>query len=88
MTAIYKRELRSFFHSFTGWLYTAVMLFMMGLYFTLCNMLSGYPTISYVLQINVFLLLFTVPVLSMRSLSEERKYKNRSSDSDIPDIGG
>lgn len=75
MTAIYKRELRAFFHSFTGWLYTAVMLFMMGLYFTLCNMLSGFPTISYVLQIIVFILLFTVPILSMRSLSEERKYK-------------
>lgn len=75
MAAIYKRELKSFFHSFIGWLYTAVMLFMIGLYFTLCNMLAGYPTISYVLQFIVFLLLFTVPILTMRSLSEERKYK-------------
>lgn len=75
MTAIYKRELKSFFYSFTGWLYTAVMMFMMGLYFTLCNMLAGYATISYVLQIIVFLIVFTIPILTMRSLSEERKYK-------------
>lgn len=75
MTAIYKRELKSFFYSFTGWLYVAVMMFMMGLYFTLCNMLAGYATISYVLQIIVFLIVFTIPILTMRSLSEERKYK-------------
>lgn len=75
MTAIYKRELKSFFYSFTGWLYMAVMMFMMGLYFTLCNMLAGYATISYVLQIIVFLIVFTIPILTMRSLSEERKYK-------------
>ena len=75
MTAIYKRELRSFFYSFTGPLYMAVMLFMMGLYFILCNMLVGYATISYVLQIIVFLIVFTIPILTMRSLSEERKYK-------------
>ena len=75
MTAIYKRELKSFFYSLTGWLYIAVMMFMMGLYFTLCNMLAGYATISYVLQIIVFLIVFTIPILTMRSLSEERKYK-------------
>lgn len=75
MTAIYKRELRSFFHSFIGWLYLAVMLFMTGIYFTVVVMLSGYPTISYVLQSVVFLLIITVPILTMRSLAEERKYK-------------
>lgn len=75
MTAIYKRELKSFFHSFIGWLYLAVMLFMMGIYFMVLNMLSGYPTISYVLQSVVFLLIITIPILTMRTLAEERKYK-------------
>ncbi len=75
MIAIYKRELQSFFHSFIGWLYLAVMLFMMGIYFMVLNMLSGYPTISYVLQSVVFLLIITVPILTMRTLAEERKYK-------------
>lgn len=75
MKAIYKREIRYFFHSFVGWLYLAVMLFMMGIYFTVCNMLAGYPTISYVLQTIVFLIVFAIPILTMRALSEERKYK-------------
>lgn len=75
MTAIYKRELKYFFHSFIGWLYLAAMLFLMGIYFTICNMLIGYPTVSYVLQSVVFLVVITVPILTMRSLAEERKYK-------------
>lgn len=75
MAAIYKRELKSFFHSFVGWLYVAVMIAVMGIYFFLCNMLVGYPTISYALQSVVFIIVFTIPILTMRSLSEERKYK-------------
>lgn len=75
MIAIYKRELKSFFHSFIGWLFVAANLFIMGIYFTVFNMLAGYPTISYVLQSIVFLFIITIPVLTMRSLSEERKYK-------------
>ncbi len=75
MTAIYKRELRSYFCSFTGWLFIAVNLFVMGLYFLVYNMYAGYPAISYVLQSIVFTFLVTVPVLTMRTLSEERKNK-------------
>lgn len=75
MAAIYKRELKSFFNSFVGWLYVAVMIAVMGIYFLICNMLIGYPTISYVLQSIAFIVVFTIPILAMRSLSEERKYK-------------
>lgn len=75
MTAIYKRELRAFFHSFIGWLYVAVMSAVIGIYFFICNMLVGYPTISYMLQMSVFLIVFTIPILTMRTLSEERKNK-------------
>lgn len=75
MIAIYKKEVRAFFHSFIGWLFLAVNLFMLGLYFTVYNMLSGYPNIAYVLQSVVFLFMILIPVLTMRSLSEERKLK-------------
>ncbi len=75
MMAIYKRELKSFFHSFIGWLFVAAILFVMGIYFTVFNMLAGYPTISYVLQSIVFLFIIAIPILTMRTLSEERKYK-------------
>ena len=75
MIAIYKRELKSFFHTFVGWLFVAATLFMMGIYFTVFNMYAGYPTISYVLQSIVFLFIITIPVLTMRTLAEERKYR-------------
>lgn len=73
MKAIYKRELKSYFCSFTGWLFVAVNLFMMGLYFIVYNMLIGYPTIAYVLQSIAFTFIVTIPILTMRVLSEERK---------------
>lgn len=75
MRAIYKRELQSYFYSFTGWLFVAVNLFVMGLYFIVYNMLMGYPTIAYVLQSIVFTFIVTIPILTMRALSEERKNK-------------
>lgn len=73
MKAIYKRELKSYFCSFTGWLFVAVNLFMMGLYFIVYNMLIGYPTIAYVPQSIAFTFIVTIPILTMRVLSEERK---------------
>lgn len=75
MKAIYKRELRAYFCSFTGWLFVAVNLFVMGIYFIVYNMLIGYPTIAYVLQSIVFTFIVTIPILTMRVLSEERKNK-------------
>ena len=73
MTAIYKRELKAFFSSVTGWLFVAVNLLVFGIYFTVYNMMLGYPTISYVLQSVVLVFNMTIPILTMRSLSEERK---------------
>lgn len=75
MTAIYKRELRAFFTSVMGWLFVAVNLFVMGIYFVVYNMMLGYPTISYVLQSVALIFNMTIPVLTMRSLSEERRNK-------------
>ncbi len=75
MTAIYKREIRAFFTSMTGWLFMAVNFFMLGIYFVVYNLMLGYPTISYVLQSVVLIFNMTIPILTMRSLSEERKNK-------------
>lgn len=75
MIAIYKREVRAFFHSFIGWLYLAAMLLLMGIYFTYFVMLYGEPSIAYVLQGSIFLFQFAVPILTMRSVAEDRKQK-------------
>lgn len=75
MTAIYKRELKSYFHSVIGPLFIAATLFLLGLYFTVYNLFNGYANISYAVSSVVFLFLVSVPVLTMRILAEERRQK-------------
>ena len=50
MTAIYKRELKSYFHSMIGYLIIAVMTAFTSIYFMAYNLYSGYPYFSYVLS--------------------------------------
>lgn len=73
MTAIYKRELKSYFRSFTGLLFIAVTLFFVSLYYTAVNLLQGYPYFSYAISSVVMLFLISVPVLTMRILAEEKR---------------
>ena len=75
MLAIYKKELRSYFHSFVGSLFIGVTLFLFGIYFTAYDLFMGYPYIGYALSAVIFLFFFSVPILSMRILAEERKQK-------------
>lgn len=75
MLAIYKREVRAYFQSFIGLLFIAVTLFFVSLYFVVYNLFSGYPYLSYPMSSVLFLFLFTVPVLSMRILAEEKRNK-------------
>lgn len=75
MTAIYKRELKAYFQSFIGFLFIGATLFILGLYFTVYNLFYGYPYISYAVSSAVFLFFISIPILTMRILSEERKQK-------------
>lgn len=73
MTAIYKRELRSYFNSMTGWVILAVMTAFIGIYFLAYNLSAGYAYFSYALNAVSFLFLALVPLLTMRSMAEERR---------------
>lgn len=75
MTAIYKRELRSYFTSMIGCVFAAFLIVIGGIYFMVYNLNGGYPFFSYSLSGVIFMLLFSVPVLSMKSFAEERKNK-------------
>ena len=77
MTAIYKKELRSYFTSMTGYICMAFMLVVIGIYFAVINLSSGYPYFGYTLSCVIVLFLLMTPVLSMRILAEE---KNRKTD--------
>ena len=75
MTAIFKREFRSYFHTVLGWLFVAVTLFFLSLYFFVYNLLQGYPYFGYTIQSVIFLYVITIPILTMRIFAEEKKNK-------------
>ena len=75
MSAIFKREFKSYFQSVIGWLFIAATLGVFGLYFYVYNLSYGYAYISYAVSALAFIVLITVPILSMRILAEDRKSK-------------
>ncbi len=82
MTAIYKKELRSYFTSMTGYICMAFMLVVIGIYFAVINLSSGYPYFGYTLSCVIVLFLLMTPVLTMRILAEEKKPEDGSAASD------
>ena len=73
MTAIFKREFRSFFHGMLGYVLTAFLVASSGLYFLARCLIYGLTDFSYyTLYQTIFMLLLYIPVLAMRSLAEER----------------
>ena len=74
MTAIFKRELRSYFHVMLGYVLTAFLLASSGIYFLALNLGYGLTDFGYyTLYRTIFMLLLYIPVLTMRSLAEERR---------------
>ena len=67
MLAIYKRELRSFFHGMMGYVLTAFLLAASGIYFLALNLGYGLTDFGYyTLYRTIFMLLLYFPVLAMR----------------------
>lgn len=75
MLAIYKRELRSYFQSMVGCVFVAFLVAFTGIYFMAYNMTMGYPYFSYTLSGSLIVFLVGIPLITMRSFSEERKNK-------------
>lgn len=73
MTAIYKRELKSYFQSMTGYVFIAFLVLFVGIYFMAYNLMSGYPYFSYTLSAMVTIIMIGVPVLTMRSFADDRR---------------
>ena len=75
MSAIFKREFKSYYSGMMGWLLTGVMLLFGGLYFTAANLQGGYTNFSIALYSFVIVLLIFIPLLCMRSFAEEKRSK-------------
>lgn len=75
MTAIYKKELHSYFSSVLGWLFIAFMLLLTGIFFVVYNLAGGYANVEYALYDVTFVFLIIVPILTMRIMAEEQRQK-------------
>ena len=73
MIAIYKRELSSYFNSMIGYVFIAALVCFTGIYFMAYNLYNGLPYFSYSLMSLMNILMFTVPILTMKSMAEERR---------------
>ena len=75
MTAIYKRELKSYLTSMVGYLFIFFVLVLTGIYFSAYQLSAAYPKFETTLSAVTFVFLIGVPILTMRVLAEERKQK-------------
>lgn len=74
MLAIFKREFKSYFLAPIGYIYLAAMYFFLGLYFWMIFS-QGVPAVPDIVYTMQTVVLFVVPVLTMRMLSEDRRQK-------------
>ena len=75
MIAVYRREVGSYFKGVLGYLLGAFLLVFAGIYTMAYNLSGYYSNFEYVLSAIGFIYLIAVPVISMRSVAEEKKQK-------------
>lgn len=75
MTAIYKREMRSYLTSPVGYVFLAVFYAISGYYFFATSLVGNTTDMSYVFSNLFSIVIFLVPMLTMRLFSEERRQK-------------
>ncbi len=75
MTAIFKREVAAYFKGIMGYLLSAFLLVFAGIYCMAYNLSGYYSNFEYVLSAIAFIYLIAVPIISMRSLAEEKRQK-------------
>ncbi len=75
MSAVYKRELKANLFSMTGTIFIAFALVFIGLYCAMSTFGNASPHLEYAIYSISFMSLLAVPVLTMRTFSEERQTK-------------
>lgn len=75
MKSIYKRELKAYFTSYTGYIFISFILLTTGIYSWFINFLNQSPEFEYILLNLNFIYLIAVPLITMRSFAGERRQK-------------
>lgn len=73
MTAIFTRELKSYYTGLTGYVLAAVLLVFAGIYTAALNLVYGYPNFEYVLDSMTLVYLVLIPLLTMGLVAGERQ---------------
>ena len=76
MKSVLKKELSLYFHTTLGFVFVSVFMMFASYYFLFYNILKNTSDLSMLFQTMLITLVFLVPVLTMRLLSEERKTKS------------
>lgn len=76
MTAVFKREFKTFFLSPIGYCVIALMFAMTGLFFINYNLYYLTPDLTMVFQsLQPYMLLLVLPILTMRLMSDDKRQK-------------
>lgn len=75
MIAVFKHELKSYFHSLTAYIFGAFLLAFVGIGAMMYNIQASVSNFEYVLSFSSIIFVIIVPILTMRVIAEERKQK-------------
>ena len=76
MGAILKRELGAYFSSATAYVVMAVYFFFSGLFFNFYCISANSSSLSYVYGNMFYIILFLIPIITMKTFAEEKKQKS------------
>ena len=75
MSAIFRRELGAFFTSGIAYVFLAVFYLLAGLFFYMYTLSSSTTDMSGMFSMLFAVIIFLIPILTMKSFSEEKKQK-------------
>lgn len=75
MTAIYKREMHSYFTTPIGYIFGAIFLAVEGFLFALTTLQAQSSDVSLYFQLTMYAYIIIIPLLTMKSFAEEKKSK-------------
>lgn len=75
MIAVFKHELKNYFHSLTAYVFGAFLLVFVGIGAMLYNLQAAVSNFEFVLSFSSLIFVVIVPILTMRVIAEERKQK-------------
>ncbi|MCC8192453.1 MAG: ABC transporter permease subunit [Ruminococcus sp.] len=75
MAAIFRREFVSYFTSPIGYVFLAFFYLAAGFFFTLTSIEQGTTELNTVFSMMMYVLIVLIPILTMRTFSEEKKNK-------------